>query len=193
MQKSVQVKVEVIEANERTYGAHKISLNSIKSCRRQLKQTTTANTGNATQKLMKMRYKVNFHVLLCFLSSLCSTTLAMMTTTTTTTTTSSTITSTISQPALSIHSEINSKTNTNPGAQIANSTFLTNLNKNNIDSSNNISTSSNSTVANQNHQIHLASSNDQSSSALVTNGGSGLKFQTSEFFTLYFSSGNLMN
>lgn len=188
------MKVEVIEANERTYGAHKISLNSIKSCRRQLKQTTTANTGNATQKLMKMRYKVNFHVLLCFLSSLCSTTLAMMTTTTTTTTTSSTVTSTISQPALSIHSEINSKTNTNPGAQIANSSFLTNLNKNNNnDSSNNISTSSNSTVANQNHQIHLASSNDQSSSALVTNGGSGLKFQTSEFFTLYFSSGNLMN
>lgn len=124
-----------------------------------------------------MRYKVNFHVLLCFLSTLCSTTLALVTTTTMTTTTTITTTSTISQQASSVQSEINSKTNASHDAQIADSTFLTN---------NYSSNSIRSTLAYQNHKIHLASSNDQSSSALVTNDGNGSTFQTGKFCTSIF-------
>lgn len=95
----------------------------------------------------------------------------MMTVTMTTT-----VSTTISQQALSIQSDSDNKIN---DTQVENSTFLINLNNtNNNNNSSNISTSSNSEssrdgTASQYHKIHLASpkSNDEK----------GLKFQTGKF------------
>lgn len=175
-----------IQGGHKNFQLHQKLPKAIETIGKVEKPTTTANTGNANKKLMKMRYKVNFHVLLCFLSSLCSTTLAMMTVTMTTTTATTTI-ATKSQQTLITQSEITSKIHTNNDTQVANSTFLTNMNNINNNDSSNISTNSNSqnsrdgTIASQNHNVHLASSNDQSSSALVSNDENRLKFQTGKF------------